>query len=103
MRYLIALLALATSACTSFGALQSSPVDSVVRSSKSVDQFAACVSREVGKATIPAEDGAPMIAVTNTYGSPLATFTFYPDGSGSRADVRKHSGLAAVEFVEDCA
>lgn len=102
MRTLFILPALLLSGCTSYQALQSSNVDRVVQSTKTVADFSGCVSRVIGKAPIASEDGLPMIAVTNAYGSPLAVLTFKEIEGGSIAEVRQNGGLAQTGFVEDC-
>jgi hypothetical protein len=94
MRYSILIAALGLSACASTQSVLSEPPREVVRSVKPVGDVAFCLANKNNVPALDGPDGAKVIQVKNAMGAAGMVFSVYPDGNGSRIEIRKPIGLS---------
>lgn len=102
----VALITLSGCAWSAEG-LSRSAVESTIRSAKTSESFATCVSEKlVGNNPLRHEGDHWWVLRLNGYGIPLIRWDFFPEpGGGSRAELRSSLNLAysAHDKVRACA
>lgn len=83
------LILLALSGCASTAEVLSREPREVIRSQRSAAEVAFCIANKNNVPALTAPDGAQVIQVKNGYGAVGMIFSVYPEGSGSRIEVRK--------------
>ncbi|OYU15027.1 MAG: hypothetical protein CFE37_08025 [Alphaproteobacteria bacterium PA4] len=79
---------LALSACASTQTVLSRPATEVYRTDLSVNKVAFCLANKNNVAVLDQDDGAKIVLLKNGYRAVSKAFTIYPDGRGSRVEVR---------------
>ncbi|MGN7161449.1 hypothetical protein, partial [Sphingomonas sp. SAFR-052] len=64
-------------------------VQKVFRTTMPVEQVVSCFETKNNKRAIERADGARVVRFRNGYGGVERTFSIYPEGTGSRIEVRK--------------
>lgn len=89
------LLMLALGGCATTSTQMTREPSETVRSTKSAEGVAACIANKNGTNVETGEDGGRMIRIKNGYGGVGMIFAVYPDGEGTRVEIRK-SGIAVA-------
>jgi hypothetical protein len=96
MRVLLLLAPTILAGCASTQEALSAAPSEVIRSPKSVNEVAFCLAN---KNNVPALDGAfgeKIIQIKNSVGAVGVIFSVFPDGSGSRVEMRKPIGVSVA-------
>lgn len=94
MKYLMAIAMLGLAGCASTQQVLSSAPREVIKSAKPASEVAFCIANKNNVPALTAPDGAQIIQIKNAYGAVGMIFSVYPDGSGSRIEVRKPIGVS---------
>ncbi|RST31353.1 hypothetical protein HMF7854_11255 [Sphingomonas ginkgonis] len=84
---------LLASACASTSGMLHNEVDEVFHLARSQSEVAACFEQRDHLRLIERPDGARVAIFRNGYGIPFKTFSIYPEGAGSRVEVRHSAAL----------
>lgn len=102
MKFLgVVLLAAALSGCASTKEVLDSAPKEIVKSPKPVAEVSFCLANKNNVAVLRAPDGAEVIQVKNLYRAVGMIFSVYPDGDGSRIEIRKPIG-ASIAAHRSC-
>jgi len=94
----VAGLVLACTACASTNDVLGAQVDEVFHLPTASDAVVACFASKNHMRLIERPDGAKVAIIRNGYGGVVRTFSIYPEGTGSRVEVR-HEGINVPGYV----
>lgn len=92
MRIITAFTALALAGCASTQTVLDKPATETFHSTKSQNEVAFCLANKNNVGALDRDDGSKVILVKNIYGAVLLAFAVFPEGTGSRIEVRKQIG-----------
>lgn len=90
-------LALTTGCATTNSVLAKEP-EEIIRVAQPPQEVAQCLSKSNNRRTIERADGALVVRIRDGYGGVDRAFSIYPDGAGSKVEVRKSLGWQPVAF-----
>lgn len=80
---------LCLSGCASTQDVLSSPPKETVRSNKSAQEVAFCIANKNNVPVLDGPSGEKIIQIKNGMGAVAMAFSIYPDGEGSRIEIRE--------------
>lgn len=82
------------SACASTQEVLSKGPDEIVESTRSQGDVVFCLANKNSMPVLDGPNGGKLVLLKNSYGAVGVTFTVYPQGTGSRIEIRRAIPLA---------
>lgn len=89
---ILAISALALSACASTQTVLSEAPTEVFQSTKSVNEVAFCLANKNHTPAMDRDDGSKVVLIKNGYGGVSLAFSIFPEPTGSRIEYRRKFG-----------